>query len=346
MKKDGVWAFVEQSNGKAATVSFELIGEARRLADLIDSEVSAVVFGCNVKELAQKAIHHGADKVYLVDNEVLKVYRNEPYYKTLVSLVKEYNPEILILGATVQGRDLAGAVATEIKSGLTADCTELSIDFENRKLLQTRPAYGGNIMATIWCNNDLTQMATVRPRVMPLPNPDENREGRIIEKECLIKEEHINAKVIDFIPNDTSDNIDLAYADVIVSAGKGVSNSKNLEKVKDLADALNANLGSSRGLVDMGLLDHNYQVGQTGKTVRPKIYLALGISGAIQHQVGMQNSDYIIAVNSDPEAPIFDFADLGIVGDLNMIVPALIKILKNKDKVNLVSGGTLGKGKV
>lgn len=340
MNSNGVWTFVEQFRGNAATVSYELIGEARRLAGILQVEVSAVVFGHNVKDLAEDAIRYGADKVYLVDDEALKDYRNEPYFKLLVSLVKEHNPQILLFGATVQGRDLAGSVATETKSGLTADCTSLDIEPESNKLLQTRPAYGGNIMATIMCSNDSTQMATVRPRVMHLPEPDPNRKGEIIKKECFIKEEEINAKVIDFISTDTLDKIDLTNAEVIVSVGKGVTNTRSLERVQELTDILGAHLGASRGAVDMGLLDHSHQVGQTGKTVRPKVYIALGISGAIQHQVGMQFSDYIIAVNTDPEAPIFDIADLGIVGDLNEVVPALIASVK---KIKTIKGIKNGK---
>jgi electron transfer flavoprotein alpha subunit len=330
INKDGIWTFVEQFEGSAAPVSFELIGEARKLADTLEEKVSAVIFGYNVKHLAEQAIGYGADKVYLIDDVVLKDYRNEPYFKTLVSLVKEHYPEILLFGATVQGRDLAGSVATETNSGLTADCTALDIDPENKKLLQTRPAYGGNIMATIWCRNEATQMSTVRPRVMPMPDFDKNRNGEIIQIDCPVKEEEINAKVTGFQLTKQNGEIDLPYADIIVSVGKGIANMKNLEKVKELAKVLGAHIGASRGAVDMGLLDHNHQVGQTGKTVRSKIYIALGISGAVQHLVGMQSSDFIIAVNNNPKAAIFNVADVGIVGDLNEIVPLLIEDIKRK----------------
>jgi len=335
-KKAGVWAFVEQFEGTAHPVSYELIGKAKELAADLGVETSAVVLGHNVSHLAQEVISYGADNVYLVDSEILKDYRNEPYYKTLSELVKEHSPQILLLGATIQGRDLAAAVATEMKSGLTADCTGLDIDPETKKLLQTRPAYGGNIMATIWCpKSEATQMATVRPRVMPIPEPDNKRKGKIITKECALKEEDINLKVIDFIPTkSTDDEADLAYADVIVTAGRGVANPKNLDKVKELAKLINAHLGGSRGAVDIGLMDHKDQVGQTGKTVRPKVYMTLGVSGAIQHLVGMQFSDYIISVNIDKNAPIFGLADLGIVADLNDIVLPLIEEIKKRKNKN------------
>jgi len=331
-KKEGVWTFVEQFEGKAHPVSYELIGKAKELAADLGVETSSVVFGHGIGHLAGEAIQYGADNVYLVDSEVLKDYRSEPYFKTLARLVKEYSPEVLLLGATIQGRDLASAVATEIQSGLTADCTELDIDSETKKLLQTRPAYGGNIMATIWCpKSEATQMATVRPRVMPIPEPDTKRKGQIITKECALKEADINLKVIDFIPTKSADDeADLAYADVIVTAGRGVANPKNLEKVKELAKLMDAHLGGSRGAVDIGLMEHKDQVGQTGKTVRPKVYMTLGVSGAIQHLVGMQFSDYIISVNIDKGAPIFGLADLGIVADLNDIVPLLIEEIKKR----------------
>lgn len=324
----GVWVWVEQFKGQAASISWEMLGQGRKIADQLGMQLTACLLGHQVESIAQQAIHYGADRVFLLDDPTLAEVRTEPYARALVDLVHEHKPEIFLLGASARGRDLAGAIATELHTGLTADCTGLDIDPETRLLRQTRPAFGGNIMATILCPNHRPQMATVRHRVFEVPDPDSTREGEIIRVDTTVSEEEIANKVVDFLREEGQ--VNLADARIIVSGGRGVGGPEGFAPVKELADALGGALGASRAAVDAGWIPYAHQVGQTGRTVRPDIYIACGISGAIQHLAGMQTSQIIVAINKDPEAPIFGVATYGIVGDLFEIVPALTEHLRNK----------------
>lgn len=325
----GVWVFVEHSEGEPAVVSWELLGAGAQLAKTLGVELGSVVIGDKVEHLCQESFAYGASKVYLIDDPVFHYYRTEPYYKAICYLVRKYKPEIMLIGATGLGRDLAGAVATELNTGLTADCTGLAID-ERGYLLQTRPAFGGNIMATILTERTRPQMATVRPHVMPLPTRDASRKGEIIRESFSIREEDIPVKVLQVIKDvrEGAECIDLAAAEVIVSGGRGMRSRENFAMLQQLADELGGVVGCSRAVVEAGWMPAERQVGQTGKTVRPKIYIACGISGAIQHLVGMQGSDIIIAINQDKQAPIFEVATYGIVGDVFQVVPAIINRIK------------------
>ncbi len=319
----GVWVFIEQTEGEPARVSWELLGKGRELADAIGVELIAIVLGENVEPLCHEAFAYGADKAYLVDAPVFKHYRTDAYLKALCHLIDGHKPEIILMGATGLGRDLAGAVATVVGTGLTADCTGLAVD-DKRNLMQTRPAFGGNIMATIMCDKYRPQMATVRPHVMALPERKEGSSGEIVRISCPVDEKDIMTKVLQVIKdNKSKDHVDVAGAEFIVSGGRGLMGPANFAMLKELADELGGVVGASRSAVDAGWMPHDRQVGQTGKTVRPKIYIACGISGAIQHLVGMQDSDLIIAINRDKEAPIFEVAHYGIVGDLFQVVPEL-----------------------
>jgi electron transfer flavoprotein alpha subunit len=319
----GVWVFIEQNSGEAARVSWELTGVGRELANKLGVELCAVIVGSSVDHLAQEAFSYGADCAYLIDQPVFRQYRTEPYLEAMCYLIGKYKPEVVLMGATGMGRDLAGAVATRVKTGLTADCTGLGID-EKRNLMQTRPAFGGNIMATIMCDRFRPQMATVRPHVMPMPERRPNRTGRIIEESFPISETTIFTRVLEVITDKSGkDAVDVSGAEFIVSGGRGMMGKENFAMLEELAGLLGGVVGGSRSAVDAGWLPQDRQVGQTGKTVRPKIYIACGISGAIQHLVGMQDSDVIIAINRDAEAPIFEVATFGIIGDLFEVVPAL-----------------------
>lgn len=318
----GVWVIVEYLNGNTSQVSWELLGEGRKLADAIGCDLSAVVTGYQVDHVMSEAFAYGAEKVYLVDNLTLKDYRTEAYADAIVHLVRKYQPEIILCGATSMGRDVFPAVATQMQTGLTADCTVLEIDPETKLLKMTRPAFGGNIMATIQCRTHRPQMSTVRPRVMAMPERVEGREGTVIREELTLNDADYRSKVIEFIPA-TAKSAFLDKAEIIVAVGLGIGSKKNMTIAEELAEAVGGTIAGSRGAVEAGWISHDQQVGQTGVTVRPKIYIALGISGAIQHLVGMQTSDYIIAVNNDPDASIFNVANYGIVGDLMQVVPAL-----------------------
>lgn len=328
-----VWVFIEQEHSQVHTVSWELIGEGTKLASALNSQVCAVILGSGkdmLTRIAQETICFGASCVYLIDNPCLLHYRNQPYTAGMVNLVKKYKPEIMLVGATTLGRDLAGSVATELKTGLTADCTALNINLETKLLEASRPTFGGNLMATILCEKDRPQMATVRPRVMSLPKKDPARKGDVILENLNITEEDIISKILEFIPDKTGDVVNLQYADIIVSGGRGLGKRENFSLIKGLADALGGVVGASRGAVDAGWITHEHQVGQTGKTVRPRLYIACGISGAVQHRVGMQGADYIVAINKDSNAPIFDLANFGVVGDLFQILPEMTRLLKEK----------------
>jgi electron transfer flavoprotein alpha subunit len=319
----GVWVFIEQYAGDVAKVSWELLGTGRELADTRGVELTAVIIGHDVDRLRSDAYAYGADTAILLDHAVYANYRTEPFTDALCHLIDKHKPEIILMGATGQGRDLAGSVATVVETGLTADCTGLAIDAHGH-LAQTRPAFGGNIMATIMCDKFRPQMATVRPHVMKASGYIAGRSGKVIRESFAPSEQSVLVKILEVIMDrDGKDQVDVAAAEIIVSGGRGMMGKENFSTLQELADELGAVVGSSRSAVDAGWMPQSRQVGQTGKTVRPKIYIACGISGAIQHLVGMQDSDVIIAINRDPEAPIFDVATYGIVGDLFQIVPAL-----------------------
>ena len=325
----GVWVFVEHTEGKAHQVSWELLGIGAQLAATRNVELCAIVIGQDVEHLCEEAFSYGASKAYLVDDPVFYYYRTESYYKAVCALVEKYKPEIVLVGATGLGRDLAGAVATKLQTGLTADCTGLAIDDEGY-LLQTRPAFGGNIMATILTEFTRPQMSTVRPHVMPMPEKDTTSKGEIVRETVPLTEDSIAAKVLQIIEDAKTDTVDVAAAEIIVSGGRGMCNMENYGILQELADELGGVVGCSRAAVEAGWMPLERQVGQTGKTVRPKIYIACGISGAIQHLVGMQDSDIVIAINRDKDAPIFEVATFGIVGDLFQIVPALTRYIKER----------------
>jgi electron transfer flavoprotein alpha subunit len=318
----GVWVFVEQTAGEPAEVSWELLGIGADLAKTLGVELCSVIVGDKVESLCQESFAYGAKKAYLIDNPVFHHYRTEPYYRAICYLIEKYKPEIMLMGATGLGRDLAGAVATKLQTGLTADCTGLAIG-DNRALLQTRPAFGGNIMATILTERTRPQMATVRPHVMPLPKKVISCKGEFVRESIPVREEDFAVKVLEVIDERRAGAVDVAAADVIVSGGRGMCAEDNFAILQELADELDGVVGCSRGAVEAGWMPAERQVGQTGKTVRPKLYIACGISGAIQHLVGMQQSDVIIAINHDSKAPIFEVANYGIVGDVLQIVPAI-----------------------
>lgn len=326
-----VWIFIEHEFGKISSVSFELLGEGRKLADALGCKLCAMLL-CDkdmVDGFAKEAIAYGAEKVYVKESPLLKVYRTDPFVRAATELIKKYKPEIVLFGATTQGRDFAGAVATTLETGLTADCTGLDIDPETKYLRQTRPAFGGNIMATILdYPNYRPQMATVRPKVFPMPNRDDSRKGEIICEPLEMKEDEVRTKILEFIKG--SEAVNLADAEIIVSGGRGVGGPEGFKPIRELAELLGGAVGASRAAVDSGWISYEHQVGQTGRTVRPKIYIACGISGSIQHQAGMKTSDVIVAINKDPEAPIFKIATYGIVGDLFTVLPMLKEEFKKR----------------
>ena len=337
----GVWVFVELEHGRVHSVSWELLGEGRKLADALNVEVGAVVMGPgdgSVPAAAREAMTYGADVAYTIEDPVLAAYRTDPFTKGLTDVVNAYKPEILLLGATTLGRDLAGAIATTLLTGLTADCTELDIYEENRSLAATRPTFGGTLLCTIQTLAYRPQMATVRPRVMAMPERQDGREGRIVTHPLGMTEDEVVTKVIDFIPDEDQDKAQLAYADIVVSGGRGMGSPENFGLVKQLAEVLGAEYGGSRPLVQLGWIEADRQIGQTGKTIRPRLYVACGVSGAIQHRVGVEGADTILAINSDPNAKIFDFAHYGIVGDVLKIVPALTAALHRRLAVNRKAG--------
>lgn len=321
----GVWVFAEQRDGQLKSISYELLTRGRELADTLETELSAICLGHNVRDV-ERLISYGADKVYLVDDPALADQPEDLYTGELVSLIRQHKPEIVLVGATSLGRSFIPRVAAILKTGLTADCTGLDIDTEKRLLLQTRPAFGGNIMATIICQAHRPQMATVRPRVFAKTQLN-GRKGDIIKVDFDKASVTSRTKLLNFIENLT-ERIKIEDADIIVSGGRGMGKPENFQLIEELAKTLGAALGSSRPPVDDGWIPYSHQVGQTGKTVRPKLYIACGISGSVQHMAGMQTSECIVAINNDPEAPIFDIANYGIVGDLFTVVPLLIEKLK------------------
>ena len=335
----GVYIYAQQVDNKLSDIAFELVGKAKELAADLKTEVTAVLLGSNVKALATELGEYGADKVIVVDNPALETYRTEPYAQALVSVINEYKPEIMLVGATAIGRDLGPTVSARVKTGLTADCTKLEIgDFpinampgqeqKHNQLLMTRPAFGGNTIATIACPDNRPQMATVRPGVMQKLPKEAGRAAEVIEFNPALEENNRYVEIMDIVK--AVGNVEnIMDAKVLVSGGRGVGSAENFEMLRDLASCFKGGMVScSRAAVENGWLAQDYQVGQTGKTVRPQIYFAIGISGAIQHVAGMEESDLIIAINKDEDAPIFDVADYGLVGDLKKIVPQLTAALK------------------
>ncbi|UUZ85285.1 electron transfer flavoprotein subunit alpha/FixB family protein [Paenibacillus sp. P26] len=323
----GIWVFMEVKDGRIAPVSLELLGAGRKLADKRGTELAGVLIGEEVKPLAGTVFEYGADTVYVYDAPIYKHYRTETYMKALFSCIGKYKPEIVLFGATSTGKDLASAVATDLPTGLTADTTILDVEEDTGLLLASRPAFGGNIMATILCKKYRPQMATVRPKVMKALAPEPGRRGTLIEESITLKEEDVRTKVLEIV-RDTAKKVRIDEADIIVAGGKGLGSAAGFQLIHQLAETLGAAVGASRDVVEAGWIGHHHQVGQTGVTVTPKIYFAIGISGAIQHLVGMQNSGLIIAVNKDPAAPIFGSCHYGIVGDAFEIVPSLIEQFK------------------
>lgn len=322
----GIFVFAEQRDGKIQNVALELLGKARELAESIDTKtVSAVLIGENVKELAKELIQYGADVVYVVDGPEFKVYDTESYAQVFKKIIDDKKPEIVLFGATTLGRDLAPRVSSRTTTGLTADCTKLEIA-EDKSLWMTRPAFGGNLMATIVCPDHRPQMSTVRPGVMK-KRTKEDRPGEVVDYPITLDASKLKVKVLEVV-KEAGNTIDISEAKILVSGGRGVGHKANFQELEDLAAEIGGIVSASRAQVDAGNIGHDRQVGQTGKTVRPFIYFACGISGAIQHVAGMEESEYIIAINKDKFAPIFSVADLGIVGDVHKVLPLLTEEIK------------------
>ncbi|AWX55199.1 electron transfer flavoprotein subunit alpha/FixB family protein [Brevibacillus brevis] len=328
----GIWVFLEVSDGRIAPVSLELLGAGRQMADKRDVPLAGLLIGDGIKELAHTAFPYGADQVYVYDHKIFHDYRTESFMRAVIECVQKHKPEIILYGATSTGKDLASAVATDLETGLTADTTMLDVNAETGLLEASRPAFGGNIMATILCKKHRPQMATVRPKVMKALEPDESRTGEIIDESMELREEDIRTKVLKIV-RETKEKVRLDEADVIVAGGKGLGSKEGFALIHRFAERIGATVGASRDAVEAGWIGHDHQVGQTGVTVTPKIYFAIGISGAIQHLVGMRNSGMIIAINKDPNALIFQSCHYGIVGDAFEIVPLLIEAFqKEPDK--------------
>ena len=328
-KYKGIWFFAEQKKGKLLSVSFELLNACLKLKEKLGEEVSGVIIGGkNVEEMGRELIKRGAEKVYIVKDDSLEEFQEEPYIDILSQLIERYKPSILLASATMAGRSFIPSVAARIGTGLTADCTGIDIDNESRLLVQIRPTFGGNLMAKIVCRDHRPQMATIRPKIIEEAKIKDNPDGKLIIEE--FSSFSVNKRVKIIKREMTKNVVDLQEAEIIVSGGRGLRDGKNFSMIWELAELLGGAVGASRAAVDAGWIGYPHQVGQTGKTVKPKVYIACGISGAIQHLAGMQTSDYIIAINKDPDAPIFKVANLGIVGDLFEIIPVLIKKLKNK----------------
>lgn len=322
----GVWVFAEQRGGKLMDVALELLGEGRRLADQIGTSLGALLLGHDVEGLAGQLISYGADRVYLFDDPALASYTTDAYTEVIHGAIEKEKPEILLLGATHIGRDLGPCLAVRCGTGLTADCTRLEIDPDDKRLLQTRPAFGGNLMATIQCPNHRPQMSTVRPGVMEKCAPDAARQGQVLHMPVDLPADICRTRVLETVRS-LREMVKLTDAEVIVSGGRGLGSADGFALVEKLARRLGGVVGASRAAVDAGWIDHVHQVGQTGTTVKPKLYIACGISGAVQHLAGMQDSGYIVAINKNPLAPIFEVADCGLVGDVYQIIPAMLEAL-------------------
>lgn len=323
----GVWVFAEQREGILQKVSLELLGKGREIADKLGVELTAVLLGDQVEKLSDNLTAFGADKVLLADHELLKYYNTDGYSKVICDLVKEHKPEVLLIGASYIGRDLGPRVAAKLGTGLTADCTGLDIDEETKNLLMTRPAFGGNLMATIECAEHRPQMATVRPGVFEKLQKDERKKAEVNKINVSLAENDIRTKLEEIVKL-AKEEEDITEAQFVISGGRGVGSKENFDLLKEAAEVLGGTVGGSRAAVEAGWIDKAFQVGQTGKTVRPVVYIACGISGAIQHLAGMQDSDYIIAINKDSDAAIMKIADLAIVGDYKQVLPELAAKIK------------------
>ncbi len=324
-----IYVFAEQRDGEIQPVALELISKARELSQVTGEKVVAILAGSGVAEKARTLIPYGADKVIIIEDELLKDYVTEPYTQAVYQAVNVFKPSILMFGATTIGRDLAPRIAARLGTGLTADCTKLAINEETHEFEMTRPAFGGNLKATIKCPEHRPQMSTVRPGVMPKATPDYNREGELVGFAPEFDKSKFVVKLVKTVKAQKA-SVDITDAKVLVSGGRGVGCKEGFDMLKGLADVLGGEVSSSRAMVDAGIMPHDRQVGQTGKTVRPSVYFALGISGAIQHLAGMEESETIIAINKDKFAPIFSVADLGIVCDLHKVVPLLTERLKKE----------------
>lgn len=327
----GIAVFIEVQNGRGAEVAWELIGKARELAGKLETKVFGFLLGAGVKPIADEAIAYGCDSVYMMDNDSLRQYLPKVYGKALADMCNYVKPEILLLGATHLGRDLSSVVSTLLQTGLTADCTGLDIDPTTHLLMMTRPTFGGNIMATILCRNHRPQMSTVRPRVMKMPAKDPGRKGEIVNIDFKPDISDL-PRILDFIPKTVEGGVDIVHAPVLVVMGKGACDSRNIPMLEELASTLGGTIACSRAVIETGLLPYARQVGQTGKTVAPKIYIGVGVSGAVQHLAGIQGSQKIIAINTDRNAPLVQIADYAIIGDYQQIVPELIKAFKTRNK--------------
>ncbi|MGJ0909339.1 electron transfer flavoprotein subunit alpha/FixB family protein [Clostridium botulinum] len=323
----GIWIFAEQREGKLQKVALELIGQGKELSKKLGVELTAVLLGYDIDDIPRQLISYGADKVLYVNNPLLKNYNTDGYTKVIYDLIQERKPEILLVGATYIGRDLAPRISSRLGTGLTADCTGLDIDNNTRNLLMTRPAFGGNLMATIICDSNRPQMSTVRPGVFQKLEKDANRDGSIENIKVNLKESDIKIKIKEIVKL-AKEIEDISEAKILVSGGRGLGSPEGFKLLRELADLMGGAISGSRAVVDSGWIDKAYQVGQTGKTVRPNLYIACGISGAIQHLAGMQDSDYIVAINKDESAPIMKVADLSIVGDYKKILPSMIDEIK------------------
>ncbi|MFW6007037.1 MAG: FAD-binding protein [Halanaerobiales bacterium] len=328
----GIWVLAETEKTKVKEVVFELMGKGKDLARELNTELSVILSGRGMTDEINKLIAYGADKIYLLENLNLNTAGVQIYTEIIVQLVERYKPEIFLLGATPRGRSLAPRIASRLDTGLTADCTELEINKEKKNLLQIRPAFGGNLMAKITTPAHRPQMATVRPKVMETSKPDYTLPGKIIKPEIHISNSHISNNNIEIIKINQEKKIEmnLSEANIIIAGGRGMEKPQNLKLLEELADILGGEVGASRAIVEDGWIDSSHQVGQSGSTVSPELYFACGISGAIQHQAGMSSSDIIIAINKDPEAPIFDIANYGIIGDTLEVLPALIEEFKKR----------------
>ncbi|MER0284059.1 electron transfer flavoprotein subunit alpha/FixB family protein [Clostridioides difficile] len=323
---NGVWVIGEQREGKINPVTIELIGEGRKLADQLGKELSVVIAGYEVDKEVKELLHYSVDKAYYINDPLLKDFTTDGYAISIADLIEVKKPEVVLVGATSIGRDIAPRIAGKIGTGLTADCTKLEIDLTDNKLLQTRPAFGGNLMATIVCPKNRPQMSTVRPGVMAKAIRTESENGVLEVVNPGLTEKMIRTRLVEMLPQEKK-SINLTDARIIVSAGRGLKRAEGFELIKELADKLGAEIGASRAAVDSGWIEHSHQIGQTGTTVRPELYIACGISGAIQHLAGMSDSKYIVAINKDSKAPIFNICDYGIVGDLYEILPEMIESL-------------------
>jgi electron transfer flavoprotein alpha subunit len=336
-RKGEVWIFAEQHSGKLADTPLELLSKGRHLADKLKVKLATVVLGNGINGLAKELISYGADKVYVVEDKLLHAYQTTSYTKVILDLISRHNPQIVLYGATPLGRDLAPRIASAAKAGLTADCTDLQIgdhkisktgEIHENLLLQIRPAFGGNIIATIINYDRWPQMATVREGVMQMPESDSKRKGEVVKEKVQLSSDDLLLEILD--QHQRKKKVDLKSSRVIVAGGAGLGSKENFGLIWDLANCLGGAPGATRAAIDLGFIDHDHQIGQTGTTVRPSLYIAVGISGAIQHHAGMHQSQKIIAINNDPDAPIFDAAHYKILGDLNEVVPKMINAIKEK----------------